>query len=124
MAAGRYSQDTARRSPRPLRQRESRGGGVHSAGIWIVKEGRGEEFERRWQESVDATSLDYPEVTFKLFRDRDDRRRYISIGEGWRNAEQFQTARESPGFQDSLASIWNVLESGDMTTLDLVLEVS
>jgi quinol monooxygenase YgiN len=90
----------------------------------MVKEGREEEFARRWQESVDAVSLDHPGVTFKLYRDRDNPRRFFSMGEGWRNPEQFEAVRESPAFQDSLASIWRLLDSGDVATLDLVAEIS
>jgi quinol monooxygenase YgiN len=97
---------------------------VYSTGTWFVKKGREGEFARRWQESVDAISLETPGVTFKLFRDRDNPRRFVSMGEGWRNPEQFEAIRESPGYQDSLASIWRLLESGEMTTLDLVAEIS
>jgi quinol monooxygenase YgiN len=90
----------------------------------MVKEGREDEFARRWQESVDAISLDNPGITFKLYRDRENPRRFFSMGEGWRNPEQYEAARESPGFQDSLASIWRLLDTGDTSTFDLVVEIS
>jgi heme-degrading monooxygenase HmoA len=95
-----------------------------TAGIWVVKEGREEEFERRWQESADSVALGVPGTTFKLFRDRDNARRFVSLGEGWHDTAQVDAVRESPEFQDSMASIWRVLESGDMSTLDLVAEIS
>jgi quinol monooxygenase YgiN len=94
------------------------------SGIWIVKEGREEEFARRWQESVDSTVLDFPGVTFRLMRDRENPHRFISLGEGWRNIEQVEAARSSPSFQEALASLWRLLESGETSTLDLVAEVS
>ena len=97
---------------------------MYTAATWIVKQGREDEFERRWQESVDKISLENPGVSFKLLRERENPQRFVSIGEGWRNPEQFEAVRESPGFQDSLASIWRVLESGEMMTLDLVAEIS
>jgi quinol monooxygenase YgiN len=97
---------------------------VYTTGTWIVKAGREEEFARRWQESVDSVSLENPGISFKLLRDRENPRRYLSFGEGWRNPEQYDAVRESPGFQDSLASIWRLLESGEMTTFDLVAEIS
>jgi quinol monooxygenase YgiN len=90
----------------------------------MVKEGREDEFARRWQESVDAISLDNPGITFKLYRDRENPRRFFSMGEGWRNPEQYEAVRESPGFQDSLASIWRLLDTGDTSTFDLVVEIS
>lgn len=97
---------------------------ICTAGIWVVKDGREDDFARRWEESASNLSREFPDVTFRLLRDRDDPRRFVSLGEGWRNIEQVETARSLPGYQDAMASIWNVLESGDMSTLDLVVEVS
>ena len=89
-----------------------------------MKEGRESDFSRRWEESASSLSLEFPDVTFRLLRDRDDPRRFVSLGEGWRNAEQIEAARSLPGFQDAMASIWRMLEDGDISTLDLVVEVS
>ena len=97
---------------------------ICTAGIWVVKDGREDDFARRWEESASNLSREFPDVTFRLLRDREDPRRFVSLGEGWRNIEQVETARSLPSFQDAMASIWNVLESGDMSTLDLVVEVS
>ena len=93
-------------------------------GIWNVKEGREDDFSRRWEESASNLSLEFPGVTFRLLRDREDRRRFVSLGEGWRNIEQIEAARSLPGFQDSMASMWRLLETGDLSTLDLVVEIS
>jgi heme-degrading monooxygenase HmoA len=97
---------------------------VYTSGVWNVKEGREGEFARRWQESADWVALTFPDVKLMLLRDRENPRRYVSLGEGWRNIEQIEAARSSPEFQDAMASIWRVLDSGDMSTLDLVAEVS
>ena len=97
---------------------------ICTAGIWLVKEGREDEFLHRWEESASNLSREFPAVTFRVLRDRDDPRRFVSLGEGWRNNEQIEAARSLPSFQDSMSSIWNVLESGDMSTLELVVEVS
>jgi hypothetical protein len=97
---------------------------ISTCGIWVVKKGREDDFARRWEESASNLSLEFPEVTFRLLRDRDDPRRFVSLGEGWRNVEQIQTARSLPSFQDSLASIWRLLDSGEMSTLELAIEVS
>jgi quinol monooxygenase YgiN len=48
----------------------------------------------------------------------------VSLGDGWRNVEQVEAARSSPAFQDAMASIWRLLESGEIATLDLVAEIS
>lgn len=97
---------------------------MYTTGAWIVKKGREDEFVRSWQQSADAVSLENPGVAFKLLRHRDDPQRFVSLGEGWRNPEQVDAVRESPAFQDSMASIWRLLESGEMATLDLVVEIS
>jgi heme-degrading monooxygenase HmoA len=97
---------------------------VYTSGVWVVKEGREDEFTRRWQESADRLALDFPGVKFMLLHDRDNPRRFVSLGEGWRNPEQIEAARETPEFQDTLAAIWRVLDSGEMATLDLIASVS
>jgi heme-degrading monooxygenase HmoA len=95
-----------------------------TAEIWVVREGREDEFARRWEESASNLSREFPDVTFRLLRDRDDPRRFVSLGEGWRNVEQVEEARSLPGFQDAMASLWRLLDDGDISTLDLVVEVS
>jgi quinol monooxygenase YgiN len=97
---------------------------VYTSGVWIVKEGREAEFARRWQESADSVALNVPDLKFMLLRDRENPRRFISLGEGWRNSEQIEAARSMPEFQDAMTSIWRVLEKGDLSTLDLVASVS
>jgi len=97
---------------------------VYTSGVWIVKEGREAEFARRWQESADSLALNVPDLKFMLLRDRENPRRFISLGEGWRNSEQIEAAQSTPEFQDAMTSIWRVLETGDISTLDLVASVS
>jgi quinol monooxygenase YgiN len=97
---------------------------VYTSGVWVVKEGREEEFTRRWQESTDHLTLEFPDVKFMLFRDRENPRRFVSLGEGWRNADQIDVAQSTPRFQDAMASIWRVLDSGEVANLDLIASVS
>ena len=97
---------------------------MYTAGVWLVKKGREDDFARRWQESADSVSLDFPGVSFRLLRDRENPQRFVSLGDGWRNAEAIEAARNSPSFQDSMAAIWRIIESGDISTLDLIAEVS
>jgi quinol monooxygenase YgiN len=97
---------------------------MYTSGVWIVKKGREDDFARRWQESADSVSLDYPDVTFRLLRDHENPQRFISLVDGWRSAEQIQQAESTPAFQDALTSIWRLLESGETSTLDLVAEIS
>ena len=66
---------------------------MYTSGVWIVKKGREDDFARRWQESSDSVSLDFPDVTFRLMRDRENPQRFVSLGDGWRNVEQVEAAR-------------------------------
>jgi heme-degrading monooxygenase HmoA len=97
---------------------------VYTSGVWVVKKGREDEFAKRWQESADRLALDFPGVKFMLFRDRENAQRFISLGEGWRNLDQIEAARETPEYQDAMAAVWRVLDSGEVGTLDLVASVS
>ena len=97
---------------------------MYTSGIWVVKQGREADFARRWQESADSVALNVPDLKFMLLHDRENPRRFISLGEGWRNAEQIEAARSTPDFQDAMTSIWRLLETGDISTLDLVASVS
>jgi quinol monooxygenase YgiN len=97
---------------------------MYTSGIWVVKTGREADFARRWQESADSIALSVPDLKFMLLHDRENPRRFISLGEGWRNAEQIEAARSTPDFQDAMTSIWRLLETGDISTLDLVASVS
>ena len=97
---------------------------MYTSGVWIVKKGREDDFERRWQESTDSVSLQYPDVSFRLLRDHENPQRFISFAEGWRNAEQIEAARSTPTYQDAMASMWRLLESGEISTLDVVASVS
>ena len=97
---------------------------ICTSGIWTVKEGREDEFARRWQESVDEAALAHPELSFRLFRDHRDPRRFVSLDEGWRTIEHVDAVRSTPAYQDAAASLWRLLESGELATLELVAEVS
>ena len=97
---------------------------MYTSGVWIVKKGREGDFARRWQESADSLSLDYPDVTFRLLRDHENPQRFVSLADGWRGTEQIEAAQSTPAYQDAMTSLWRLLESGETSTLDLVAEIS
>ena len=97
---------------------------ICTTAIWVVKKGREDDFTRRWEESAGNLSLEFPGVTFRLLRDHENQQRFVSLGEGWRNHEQVEAARSLPGFQDAMTSMWRMLESGELSTLELVVEIS
>jgi quinol monooxygenase YgiN len=97
---------------------------MYTSGVWIVKKGREDDFARRWQEGADSVSLEYPDVSFRLLRDHENPQRFISFAEGWRSAEQIDAARSAPTYQDAMAAMWRLLESGEISTFDVVASVS
>jgi quinol monooxygenase YgiN len=97
---------------------------ICTTAIWVVKKGREQDFARRWEESAGNLSREFPDVTFRLLRDHENPQRFVSLGEGWRNHEQVEAARSLPGFQDAMSAMWRMLESGDLSTLELVVEIS
>jgi quinol monooxygenase YgiN len=97
---------------------------ICTVGTWTAKQGREDEFVRRWEESCDSLVLEYPDLRFRLLRDQDDPRRFVSLSEGWRTLEQVEEVRHLPSYQDSMSAIWRVLESGEQSTLELAVEIS
>lgn len=97
---------------------------MYTSGVWVVKKGHEDEFARMWQASADQGSLQFPGITFRLLRDVDDPQRFVSLAGAWRNAEQIALARSAPSFQQSLADMEPILESGELSTFELAAEVS
>lgn len=97
---------------------------MYTSGVWNVKEGREDEFVRRWEAGAQAASLTYPGVKLMLLRDAENPRRFLSLAEGWRHREQIEAMRSTPEFQDSMASLWRLLDSGETSIFELTVEVS
>jgi quinol monooxygenase YgiN len=81
-------------------------------------------FEQGWQASVDRMSIELPGVTFRLLRDTQNPSRLVSVAGPWKSTEQWDAVRSSEGFQSAMAALTDVLESFEMSTYDLVVEVS
>lgn len=97
---------------------------MYTSGVFIVKQGREDEFARRWQQSADSSISEFPDITFMLFRDAVNPQRFLSLGAGWRNVEQIEAAHSTPAYQDAMGAVWRTLDSGEIATLKLVEEVS
>ncbi len=97
---------------------------VYTSAVWNVKEGHEDEFKRRWQVSVDAAALALPGVVFRLVRDVENPRRFASDAGPWRSLQQITAMRDSPEFQASMASMAEHLDSYEISTWELVAEVS
>lgn len=97
---------------------------MYSSGVWTVKKGREEEFARIWQTIADQTSLEFPGVTFRLLQDVERPTRFVAFSGPWRSAEQIAAARALPHFQEGLAGMNAIVESAELSVLELTAEVS
>jgi heme-degrading monooxygenase HmoA len=96
---------------------------VYTHGTWTVKPGSEDKFEAAWTALAEWTVGVYPGVHGTLLRDRDEPRRFVSVGP-WPSAQSVQEWREHPEFQRRVAEIRGLLESFEPRTLDLVVEVA
>lgn len=101
-----------------------RGEAVYTSAVWNVKEDHEDEFKRHWQESVDAASLEQPGIVFRLLRDVESPRRFTSNDGPWRGLDQISAMRNSSEFHASMASMEEHLDSYEISTWELVAEVS
>ncbi len=72
---------------------------MYTSGIWTVKDGREDEFARRWQESATASRSSSPTSRSRSYATTRTRRRFVSLGEGWRNLEQIEPPKLCPRFR-------------------------
>jgi heme-degrading monooxygenase HmoA len=96
---------------------------VYTVGIWIVKEGREQDFERAWEALGQWTVEEGFATHGTLVRDRANPRRYVSFGP-WGSAEHVERWRASAGYTARLDAITDLLESFEPGTYDSVLSVS
>lgn len=97
---------------------------MYTSAVWNVKDGQEDAFVRRWQQSVDAAALELPGIVFRLLRDVENPGRFLSSAGPWRSVEQINAMRSSDGFQQSMAAMADVLDSYEISTLELAVEVS
>lgn len=97
---------------------------MYASGVWIVKQGREEEFARVWQRAADESAMAFPGVTFRLLRDAEDAQRFVAFSGPWRSAEQIAAARDLPAFQELVSATGDLVESSELYVYDLAAEVS
>jgi quinol monooxygenase YgiN len=95
---------------------------IYTAGIWMVKPGREEEFIRLWQRLGERTLDDFPAASGTLLRDRERPHRFVSFGP-WESIEQVEHWRSSPAFQDSVRELRDVLDSFEPGTFDVAIRM-
>jgi quinol monooxygenase YgiN len=97
---------------------------VYTSARWTVKEGNEDAFARRWQASADQVALEHPGITFRLLRDTSTPQRFVSVDGPWRGQEQIDAVRELPSFQEAMTEIEGLVDSVEVSTYELVVEIS
>ena len=97
---------------------------IYSSGVWTVKEGREAEFTRMWEADVTLLPAEHPGLVPRLLRDLAIPRRYMSVVGPWRSLADLEAVRSGPEFQAGMERVQDVLESVEISTYEVVLEVS
>ncbi|MGB8961021.1 MAG: antibiotic biosynthesis monooxygenase family protein [Pseudonocardiaceae bacterium] len=96
---------------------------VYTLGVWTVKRGCEEEFIQAWLDLATRTQSDFPGGSATLLRDRDNPRRFISLGP-WQSLEQIEAWRASTTFKDGVGRIRGLLDSFEPHTMDEAVVIS
>jgi heme-degrading monooxygenase HmoA len=78
-----------------------------TTGIWLVKEGKEEEFIKQWTEFANW-SMSIDNGAARLLQDADNPRRFVSVGK-WSGEAAIQKWREQSQFKDAMARISDLL---------------
>lgn len=88
---------------------------------WRVKPGRESEFVSRWTDWVEWSRLQGLGAHARLLRDVDDPVTFISFGP-WEALDAARNWRATPGYQERVALLREVVESFEPRTLHLVAD--
>lgn len=93
---------------------------LYTHGVWIVRAGQEEAFVAAWRDLADWSVAAFPNARGTLLQDVEEPRRFHSFG-SWESLEQLQAWRSSPGFQERVARIRELLERFEPRTMRLIL---
>lgn len=97
---------------------------LYLLGEWSAKEGREEEFVAAWHELARWMESNVDGASWaKLLRDREDPRRFMSVGSPWRDDDAVAAWRERPEFRSRFATIQEVVSSFVPHTMHVAAEV-
>ena len=93
---------------------------LYSVGEWDVKPGREDEFAAKWRELTELSLAEIePDARVILLRDREQPRRFHSIGE-FRNGETIVDSQDGCVLGGRLGDLAGLLEQAQLSTLDVV----
>ena len=95
---------------------------TYTSGVWIVKAGDEEAFVQEWTAFVSWASEMPGSGTFRLIRDLDQPRRYMSFAP-WESFEAQQAWKALPEFRERIGRVRAHCEDFQPSTRELVTEV-
>jgi heme-degrading monooxygenase HmoA len=96
---------------------------TYTSGSWVVKEGEEDAFVEEWKAFVAWASAMAGSGTFRLVRDLDDPRKYLSFAP-WESFDAQNDWKELPEFRERLMRVRSHCEDFQPSTLELVAKVS
>src|SRR5919204_1370494 len=95
---------------------------TYTSGMWTVKAGEEDAFVSAWEEFVRWASEMPGSGTFRLVRDLDHPRRFMSFAP-WESFELQRDWKQSPEFPERLGRVRQHVESFEPSTYELVTRV-
>ena len=96
---------------------------TYTSGTWLVKDGEDDAFVEAWTAFVEWAREMPGSGTFRLVRDHDEPRRYLSFAP-WESFEAQRAWKELPEFPERIGRVRQHCESFEPSTLELVTDVS
>jgi heme-degrading monooxygenase HmoA len=96
---------------------------TYTSGTWLVKAGEEDAFVEAWKAFVTWASSMPGSGTFRLVRDLDSPRRYMSFAP-WESFGAQQAWKELPEFRERIGRVRSHCEDFQPSTLELVVEVA
>jgi len=96
---------------------------TYTSGTWLVKDGEDDAFVQAWTAFVEWASEMPGSGVFRLVRDVDQPRRYMSFAP-WESFDAQQAWKALPEFPEQIGRVRQHCESFEPFTLELVTSVS
>ena len=96
---------------------------TYTSGAWVVKPGKEDAFVEEWKAFVAWASSMPGSGTFRLVRDVEDPRKFMSFAP-WESFEAQRDWKELPEFRERLMRVRSQCEDFQPATLELVAKVA
>jgi heme-degrading monooxygenase HmoA len=95
---------------------------TYTSGLWIVKEGQEERFVAAWTDFVTWAKEQPGSGTFRLVRDTEDPRRFLSFAP-WESFEVQNAWKQTDEFSTRMRRVQEHVDNFEPSTYELVTQV-